>query len=475
MSALLMRHYISLMNSPNAQFVAYLVDVSNDTRGTLLEGRLTEAAFIDRVKTIAKKISNKYDDIKYSMLASATNKAMNMFGDNPAIKTTLGKIAKVGKMAIANRALLAILIGMVGTLIGYAHNAAAVAQTAAKLDAALHGTSVDEIIKHLDASGIHIDTESGSSGSALADIVDALPPNVGHQVESIAKALRAIEAYKFKGDLISSNSEFTQHAHTEGFITKSDQTYHSVITSKTLDGELTLAKMEVTQTTGEDGQTHFENQLTGIQPDLEHVIGQIPADQQETLRHFIQAGNPMSNVESQSLLDQIKGIFDYKTPAIAGLIAAAVMKKPNGRYRFQITPSGVKVVGSDAIAKPATAAPAAATGSPATSSATAPAAPARTATAAPSAPAAPVSAPVAPPVARAPAQPTTSTTAQPAQPALQPAQPAQRRPTDNNLWRQSVNAFGRDPSKAQQIADHYKSLGGTWAAPPAAAPSRRAA
>ena len=447
-AAELMRQYITVVNPPNDDFLGYLVIISNQQ--VLREGRLTEAGFVDRIKAVTKQINDKYDDVKYGMLAKATTKAMTMFDGNPKVQGTLGRIAKIGKFAVKNRALLAILIGMTGTLIGYAHNSAAVAATAAKLDAALKGTSIDQIIHNLDISGIHIDAHGGAgtqAGGHLADIVSALPPSIGHKVETIAKALRAIEHYKFQtGETISADSELNM----VGTVDKTQQTLHQIFTSSTSDG-LTLAKLENTFTFDNNGATHMQEKLTGVEPDLEAIIGKLPEDQQEQLGNFITQGNPDSVVNSDSLIDQIKGIFDYKAPAIAGLVAAALMKKPDGKYRVQITRAGIKISGGQAGQTPAKANPPQ-TGGGAQPQPT-------------------DSGHGAPPVASSgQAQPAASGQPSDATPATaaQSAATAPRQPSDMKMWRQAQSEVMQSPDIAKQVATRYKALGGTWGSPPTA-------
>ncbi|RYF05168.1 MAG: hypothetical protein EOO77_28680, partial [Oxalobacteraceae bacterium] len=149
---------------------------------------IMEGPLADKIKLTAKQASKKYREASYELLASVTQKALNVFAENPQVSGTLQKILKVGGIAMQNRALIMILVGMVGTLIGMAANPASATQASSQMDQVFNG-NLDHVIQQLDASGIHIDmTHAG---------IEGLPPEIGQSAQKAAAALKAIANYEY--------------------------------------------------------------------------------------------------------------------------------------------------------------------------------------------------------------------------------------------------------------------------------------
>lgn len=334
MSAAQMRQLINTVSLED-DFIAFCTGPQ-----VLTEGVLSESALADRIKAVADKLSQRYNGVKYDLLARATNKAMDLFATknvNPSVQKTLQRIGKVGKFAINNRALVAILIGMVGTLIGLAHSPTAMANAAGKMDQTLSGT-LDDIIHKLSTSGIDVGHETGDQGM-LSDIINNLPPDTAHNFEKAAKALRAIENYEFRGVNVSSETSLSD-MQMDGEVTKSSNTFDEHILLKTLDGKLTLAELTTHMVDGKIETSH-----TGIGQDLRDILDKLatlPDNEQKELADYISNGNP-GNVQFQRPDGFLASLLTPKKAAIGLGIAALLAKKPDGRYLISFGPKGAKV------------------------------------------------------------------------------------------------------------------------------------
>lgn len=162
MTAELIRCYLMIVETVNHQVLS---EARLNEATILLEDYLIEAGWLDSIKSTAQNYRQQYGDIKYSLLAKLTTKAMASTGNNPAVTQTLNKILKVGKFAVQNRALLVILIGMVGMLIGYAGHAN-VAQIAQKFNQSLDNKDFDHIVSQLSDTTL---SASSASAPALSD------------------------------------------------------------------------------------------------------------------------------------------------------------------------------------------------------------------------------------------------------------------------------------------------------------------
>jgi hypothetical protein len=176
MTASQMRRLIDAISIREDEFVMLCIQTDSrfplrqPLRESFRKNALMEGPLLDKVRKTANIIKAKYDDIQYSMLAKATVKALDLFqssGDvDPKVASVIAKIGKIGKGAAQNRALLLVLMGMVGTLIGLASNPASAQTAAAQMDQSLSG-SLDQLV----------DTVTGGDAAAVANAAQAANPN----------------------------------------------------------------------------------------------------------------------------------------------------------------------------------------------------------------------------------------------------------------------------------------------------------
>ncbi|RYD48848.1 MAG: hypothetical protein EOP83_25950, partial [Verrucomicrobiaceae bacterium] len=260
MTASLFRTYLHLMENEDEMISFFLeCHAENPLRRPLRESArprlLMEGPLADKIKATAKQVQQKYRDIQYDLLATATHKALNLFAENPQVSSTLQKVLKIGQIAMRNRPLIAILLGMVGTLVGMASNAAAAQQASMQMDQVFNG-DMDHVIQQLQASGINVDMSTAG--------IEGLSPELGEAAKKAAAALKAISEYEFKqGGSITSSREFFTQVSVEGVIEHSDEKYIEQITLKTADGKITLAQISATV---ENGQ--YQDSATGVKFDL---------------------------------------------------------------------------------------------------------------------------------------------------------------------------------------------------------------
>jgi hypothetical protein len=338
--------------------------VSRDLRHymTLVEGLsvsqprpLMEASLRDMIG----KVAQKYNDVSYQVLASVTAKALTAFSKNPPVQTSVQRILSVGKLAVRNRALLGILVGMVGTLIGMAASPHAAAQAAQQIDSSLAGNDIDQILHSLQQHGIHVD-QSASLPDDVTSILQTLPPEVSASAQKAAKALRAIEDFKFHtGEQISSNSE-VQDFRLEGIVTKHEHTYVSDIWSQTPDGQLTLAHAHVESHTVDGVYTH-EHKIEGVQIDLSRQLGRLDRAQMLKVMNYITYGMsesaetddpvlaewPFSKktqpAQAGDGLQKITSVITAKMPELSAVLTSALASKPDGKYKVVVGPTGTRV------------------------------------------------------------------------------------------------------------------------------------
>jgi hypothetical protein len=339
MSASLFRTYLRLIENQD-EMVSFFLDVhaENPLRQPLRESRrprtLMEGPLADKIKATTAQAKKKYNDIQYSLLATLTERALNVFAENPQVSGTLQKILKVGKIGMQNRALIAIMVGMVGTLIGLASNPASAQQASSQIDQVFNG-DMDHVIQQLQASGINVEM----SGAGI----EGLSPEIGQAAKKAAAALKAISEYEFSGDAVmSSNREILTHISIEGTIEHQDTRYVEQITLKTADGKVTLAQISATV---ENGQ--FQDSATGVKFELWNEIGKLAPEQQKEVSDYIDgvvtgrspaAGAGSANPDpSHDLVALIRS----KVPEIALLVATAAQSK--GGTHVKAGPTGISV------------------------------------------------------------------------------------------------------------------------------------
>lgn len=166
-----MRDLINAINLREDPFVVLCLETNHGTM--LVEGAqvLDEGAILDRIRKTTQAVANKYHDVQYSLLAKATNKALDVFGGrdktDPKVSAALDKILKVGRAAVNNRALIMVLVGMVGTLIGLSSNPASAQSAAAQInDTLLQGNPA--------AIGQNMARDGEGVSRGLSDLVRAL-------------------------------------------------------------------------------------------------------------------------------------------------------------------------------------------------------------------------------------------------------------------------------------------------------------
>lgn len=339
MTAQIFRTYIHLIENED-EMIAFFLDVHNahPLRQPLRESKrprlLMEGPLADKIKATAKQVSQKYRDVQYNLLASATQKALNMFAENPQVSGTLNKILKVGKIAMQNRALITILVGMVGTLVGFASNPAAANQASGQMDQVFNG-NLDHVIQQLEASGIHIDMTAAG--------IEGLPPEIGQTAQKAAQALKAIKDYEYHTGATVSSSRVSEFSF-DGSIQQENNRFVEEIVLKTADGKVTLAHIT---TVIENGK--YQDSQTGVKFDLWNEIGNLSPDQQKAVEDYIngvvtdrppETSNGATNPDpAHDLVSAIRA----KVPHLALMVAAAAQAK--GGTRVSGGPNGITVSG----------------------------------------------------------------------------------------------------------------------------------
>jgi hypothetical protein len=151
----LVRRYLDALILLEDEYIAFAMETNArfPLRGKIMEGAnsrvLLEGPMLDKIVSTAKSIKNKYDDVTYGLLATATTKAMSALetaknsGKIPnenatALDKIFQRISKVGKLAAKNPRAVLMLVSMTTMLVGMMHTNPASAATAADgMDAAL--------------------------------------------------------------------------------------------------------------------------------------------------------------------------------------------------------------------------------------------------------------------------------------------------------------------------------------------------
>jgi hypothetical protein len=339
MTASLFRTYLHLIENEDETISFFLeCHAANPLLRPLRESArsrlLMEGPLADKIKATAKAAQQKYRDIQYDFLAATTNKALNVFAENPQVSGTLQKVLKVGKIAMQNRALIAILVGMVGTLVGLASNPAAAQQASSQMDQVFNG-DMDHVIQQLQASGINVDMTTAG--------IEGLSPELGEAAKKAAAALKAISEYEFKqGGAVSSSRDFFTQISLEGTIEHTETKYVENITLKTADGKITLAQISATV---ENGQ--YQDSATGVKFDLWNQLKGLNPEQQKEVQAYIDgvvtgrspaAGAGSANPDpSHDLVSMIRA----RVPELALFVATSAQQK--GGTRVKAGPQGVVV------------------------------------------------------------------------------------------------------------------------------------
>jgi hypothetical protein len=358
-AAELIRRDILAIELSQDDFISICMQVA-PLRSPLMESRskvLMEGPLLDKIKATAKQISTKYGDLKYDLLAKATNKALDLFqqNDTPAASKVISRIAKVGKIAIRNRAVIAVLVGMVGTLVGMASNPAQAAQAAQRFDQALAGNDLDQIIDALEKAGIDVSGDAfaaadvgDDTGNAMGNALASLPPETANIVQRAARALRAIDQFGFVyGESIQSEQAL-EHFSVSGETNYFRDTMRSHIRITTPDGSVVLSEM-TTETIQETGQEPvFNHSHTGVRFRLFDYLRDLSDEQSEAVSAYIKSG--ASNVASlgrrltmRENAGDGQALFAKKAESFAMLVATALANKGEGRFRFKIDARGAKV------------------------------------------------------------------------------------------------------------------------------------
>lgn len=345
----LMRTYMEKVRLMEDDFVVTCMGVAaqHPLNGVLLEstsGMLLEGPLADRIKQTTAAITKKYNNVTNDLLLKAVVKAQTLFSGDPKVTGLLSKVSKVAKFAVKNRALISILVGIVGTLIGMANNPAAAAQASSQLDHVLSGNDIDSIIDQLEASGIDVGAAPDLGG------LEGIPPDVATVVTKAAKALRAIDDFEFTyGSQMSADSNFhMEHATVDGEIVKSSHITESNIKVTTPDGKLVLGEMHSKLIQDQDG-VKFEETVGGVKFDLLKAFNSLNADQREQVqdyldqslsrRDFIGSKKPMSEAEGQG---PASAILQDKAEDFAALFATKLKDQPDGKYRVRLGPKGLQ-------------------------------------------------------------------------------------------------------------------------------------
>lgn len=318
-----MRQFINIIESSD-DITAFFTAVHNDhpLRRPLRESRratvLMESPLANKVKATIQRVTSKFGDMQYDMLAKITNKALDVFSGNPQVSTTLQRILKVGRVAAQNRMLLAALAGLAGTLIGLASNPASAQTAASQFDNSLAG-DVDRIIEQLARSGIHVaQTE--------------LPQGVSAVVQKATAALKAIKDFEFHTGLpMESMRELTQSVVIDADVTREASRFVEKIVVRTPDGQTVIAQI---QTVIENGKV-VSDETSGVKFDLINAIGNLSPQEQSSVDSYMNGQLPMPNGEGA------QQIITNKVPELAMLVATIAAQKNAGHVR--IGPQGIQV------------------------------------------------------------------------------------------------------------------------------------
>lgn len=343
-----LRSYMDAVAIHSDPFIVECFEIDAQNPLVLTESVLEEGPLADKIKATAASLKQKYHDISADFLAKTTIKAMDLFkskGDmDPKVQAALDRIGKVGKFAVQNRALLAVLAGMVGTIVGLSSNPAAAAQAAEKIQSNLSFEELDQIIDSLAQSGIHVD-------DTIADAANALPPEISAIARKAAAVIRAIEDFSYTDGLsFETDQRLFEEMTIEGNVRKIESTYESHIVVKTPDGKLVIAEMH-SKSTMTDGVSHFEDSHGGVKFRLFDAFRGLSKEDAAKVTKFIQSGlSYHPSFKSTSTLDEseetapIEKIVTEKVDDFSRLAAAVVGEdRPDGTYKIYIGPQGIRV------------------------------------------------------------------------------------------------------------------------------------
>ena len=340
----LMRSYMNKIQLMEDDFVVTCMQASAGptmlTEGTVL----LEGPIADKIKGTVAALTDKYHDLNASLLAKATVKAGELFSDNPKVSGTLAKVGKIAKFGVKNRALIGILVGIVGTLIGMANNPAAASQAATQLDTVLSGTDVDSIIDQLQAAGIDVGAQPDMAAGAGLEGLEGIPPDVATTVTKAAKALRAIDDFEFtEGSTISASSDYK----LDGMVDKHSETIESSIRVTTPDGKLVLGEMHSKTEIVDGVRTHTQTH-GGVKFDLLKAFTSLKPEQMEQVQDYLNQSLSRAEFIGSKKIHEAEGqgpasaILQDKAEDFTDAFAAALKKQPDGKYRVAMGPDGIK-------------------------------------------------------------------------------------------------------------------------------------
>lgn len=318
-----MRQFMNIVETSD-EITAFFLSVHSDTplRRPLRESRrptvLMEGPLAKKVKATIARVTSKYGEMQYDMLAKITMKALDVFQGDAKVSGTLQRILKVGRVAAQNRMLLAALAGIAGTLIGLSSNPAAAQTAAGQFDTALNG-DLDRIIHQLELSGIHV---------AQTD----LPQGVSAVVQKAAAALKAIQNFEFShGMPTQAVREFTQSVTIDANITHEASRMIEEITVRTPDGQTIIAHI---RTVVENGRV-VADEANGVKFDLINAIGNLDPQQQASVDAYLSGQVPMPNGEG------VERLIHDKAPEIAMLVAGIAAQ--NNASHVRLSAQGTQV------------------------------------------------------------------------------------------------------------------------------------
>ena len=319
------------------------------------ESVLMEGPFSDAVKATAEKVAARYNNVKYDLLAKATSKAMDIFShksDNPQVTKALQKIASVGKVAVQNRMLLTVLVGMVGALVGLASNPAAASQAAVNIERTIDG-DIDAIIQKLQQSGIDVGDApekavANDAGNPGVSVLAGLPHDIADAAKKAAKALHAIEKFTWEnGQSISSSRETLNSVQVIGDVQVGVEKLVSHVKITTPDGKLVLGEMEMEQTVLNGKIVAQSETVRGVRFQLLEYFNGLNIKQMNAVQNYIDAATgtiPMRQFESVGgTFKRMANMFKEKAPEFGQMVNETLQGKPPGRYKVEIIRSAVSV------------------------------------------------------------------------------------------------------------------------------------
>ena len=330
MTESLFRQYLTTVGVEN-ELASFFLEVHEqhplsralrESRSPLMEGPLA-----DKIKATTRAVVDRYHDVQYNLLASATTKALGMFTDNPKATGALKQVLRVGKLAATNRPLLSILIGIVGTLIGLASNPAAATQAGHQVEYLMQG-DINHVIQMLEKSGIHVDVSPHG--------LEGLPAEIAPGMKKILAAMKAIKQYEFKGGAnITSSRELFNNITVEANVQKVQNGVIEDMILKTADGKIELAHITTSVINGEV----IMDERHGLKFELDEYWEDIPEQYRDAADAWIQNGIGGKGATGLELLGQVMAENWGKIAMLVAAAAAAV----KGRAMIKMGPGGTKV------------------------------------------------------------------------------------------------------------------------------------